>query len=394
MPLSTGPRSAFEQAVLDRQKQLANASGNKNRIIQPQEIEALAAEFFGALKAPEGVKIISQSPLELIYETADGKQYRQFRNLSGSLGADVGRVETKLLGSPISAQSALKEQELGASLSDQVRRLSELYTQQSEALARGEIPEGLDSGTSNYLSRLDDVINRLSNTGLANLDPQTQAALASIQNATQARLAQQFQDESSSLVAQLFGQGVNRSSIAGEQAGRLLGQQGLVQSQVLSDAAQRELSVRQFLTQLEQQNAALAGQTLLEGAGLNLQDFTARQALADERAGRSQQLLSDILNQLLQREIAGSQLEQSGRRIDLEELFGREQSLLARDAFELQARQQRRANNPLSKILSGVLGAGLSFATGGLSIPGLGGLGRVTRTPPFNPSSGTASGSI
>jgi hypothetical protein len=366
MSVATGPRSAFEQAVLARQKELAKASGNKNRIIQPKEIESLAAEFFGNLKAPDGAEIISQSPLEVVYKTADGKQYRQFRNLSGSLGADVGRVETKLIGSPIAGQSALGEQDLGVQLSEQIKRLNELYSSQAESLARGEKPAGLDSGTSNYLNRLDEIIGQLtSSPQLATLDPETQASLDAINAATQAKLDKQFSTQGDDLVGRLFGRGVNQSSIAADQAGRLMGEQGLVRTQALSDAAQRQLAVRQFLAQLGQQNLALGAQSLLEGASTNLEDFATTQGLADSRTTRSQALLSDILNQLLQREVSGAQLEQSDRKLSIDELLGREQGLLNRDIFEQQDRQLRRANNPFSKILSGVLSAGLGFATSG-----------------------------
>ena len=374
MSVATGPRSAFEQAVLARQKELAKASGNKNRIIQPKEIEALAAEFFGALQAPEGAKILSQTPMEVVYETADGKQYRQFRNLSGSLGADVGRVETKLL-NPIGTTSGLGERELGQQLTDQISKLNAIYTQQAEALSRGERLPGMNTGVSNYLNQLDAVLARLtSSPQLKSLDPESQAALDAINKATQLKLDQQFSSESDQLVAQLFGQGINRSSIAGDQANRLLQGQGLVRAQSLSDAAQREMAVRQFLSQLEQQNLALGMQGILEGADTSLQDFATVQGLSDSRTARSSALLSDILNQLLQREVAGVQATQNDRRLDIEELLGRENALLNRDQFEQQARQIRRANNPWSKILSGAASLGLGLATGGVGGLGLGSL--------------------
>lgn len=374
MPVSTGARSAFEQAVLDRQKQLAQQSGRSDRIIQPKEIEALAAEFFGNLQVPEGAKVLTQTPLEITYETADGKQYRLFRNLSGNLGADVGRVETKLLSSPIASQGPGREGDLATQLSGQLQKLNELYGGQLEALARGERPAGLETGTSDYLKRLDDIVNRLSApASLSNLDPETKAALDAINSANQAKLTQQFQDESGNLVAQLFGRGVNASSIAGEQANRLLQGQGLVRSQSQSEASQRELSVRQFLSQLGQQNLALAGQTLLEGGGLNLKDFGAVQGLAESRAGRQQQLLTDLINSLLQREVSGQEIGLKGRELDINEMLGLGRQQLERDQFEVAAKAQRQQarRSLIGSIIGGGASIGLGLAGGGLGLGGL-----------------------
>lgn len=376
MSVTVGARSAFDQAVRERQKQLAQQYGKKDRIIQPKEIEALAAEFFGEMQIPEGVKILSQTPMEVTYETADGKQYRQFRNLSASLAGDVGRVETKLLSSPINSQSKAREGDLASQLSTQMEELNKLYAQQAASVAKGEIPAGLQTKTSNYLNQLDSIIGQLSQKPtLGSLDPEVAGLLSQISDAQQQTLNQQFQADQGNLVAQLFGRGVNASSIAGDQANRLLQGQGLVRSQALSDAAQRELAVRQFLSQLGQQNLALAGQTALEAGDLGLRDFTSVQGIAGQNAGRSQQLYVDLLNNLLQREMGGEQLRLGARELDIKEEQGRESNLLQRDAFEQQASEQRKARRAamVNSIIGGIASIGLGMATGGLG-SGLGGL--------------------
>jgi S-adenosylmethionine:diacylglycerol 3-amino-3-carboxypropyl transferase len=95
---------------------------------------------------------------------------------------------------------------------------------------------------------------------LAELDPATKAALAAISAAEQARLQEQFDRESGDLLARLYGSGVQRSSIAGENLSQMLQAQNLVTQQQQSDAATRELQAREYLTNVGQQsNNSLLG---------------------------------------------------------------------------------------------------------------------------------------
>ena len=100
---------------------------------------------------------------------------------------------------------------------------------------------------------------------LIELDDAAQADLDQMLESNLGLLDKKFADDQSTLLARLFGSGVNRSTIAGEAGGQLLGEQGLVQGQELSANAARRLGLRQFLTQ--EQRAAIEAQ--LDSAGQN-----------------------------------------------------------------------------------------------------------------------------
>jgi hypothetical protein len=377
MPLSTGARTSFEQFILDRQKQLSG--GNKSYKISPEEYNKAAVEFFGKIEdqLPQGAKITRTiSPLEVEYEL-NGKTYKAFRNTDSNLGINTGRVQTTQLGSLIDSQSAAGEQDLLKQLLPQLFGTSAQQGQQSQLNARtdGAIRTGsggvggsdittLDPrGNISWLDKLMGNANRLANRqGFVPIDPATQQLLDTLTANTRGQLNQQFNDQSSQLVADLYGRGVNRSSIAGDQANKLLQGQGLVGAQAEADAAARALQVLQFLTQAEQGNLALAGEQYTSGA---------QQAQSDKTDLRNFALR--LLDQALSRETSGIQLNQSQQQIDnnmsqFEQNYG-----LQRDQFEAQAAQQRRANRlqMISSVLNGVLGLGSSLIGGG-ALKGLG----------------------
>jgi len=347
MSLAVGNHSAFEQAVKDRQKQLAAQYGRKDRIITNQEIEALAEEFFGKLEAPAGAEILKQTPIELIYRTADGKEYRQFRNLNPNLGGSIGKVDTTLLngGPAIGSQSAAGEGDLAAQLTKQ---LQELYASQ------GFTPRSLDE-----INALAAELQKPISFGV--LDPQTEQYLNAIDASARQAQAQKSNDLQQQLIAQLFGSGVNRSTVAGNAAARFAQEQGLVDAELSSQDAQRRLAVNQFLTQSTQQNRALALNALLEGSGLE-----------QNAVNQGQNLMMQLLNQALQRELAAKQFDLSER----EFAFSQDQALannaLARDQFEWQAQQARKAQR--AALVKSILGGAASFLP---MIGGLGGLGSL-----------------
>lgn len=329
MSVATGARSSFEKFILDRQKQLSKQLGKKDYQITPQEYNKAVVEFFGEIPLPSGAKEISRTPTELTYEL-NGKTYKSVRNTDSNLGADTGRIDTDQQGSLIDPSLGIGEKDAAGRILNTVAG------------------EGQDS----FLNRLLDNVTRLQQQpALAALDPESQSALKAIDAATQAKLSQQFGDESQQLIARLFGQGVNRSSIAGEQSNRLLQGQGLVQAQAQSDAAQRELALRQFLSQLGQGNLALSGDQLLGGL---------------QSGGR---VVDSILDNLLNREVQGMQLQQSQQQIRNQQNQFDKQYGLERDQFEVQAKAQRQAarRSLVSSIINGVMGVATGGLTGGLS---------------------------
>jgi len=154
---------------------------------------------------------------------------------------------------------------------------------------------------------------------LAQLDPETAKALLAISQAEQASNQQALADRQGQLVAQLYGNRVNQSSIANDAAARFAQYAGLVGQQQQSDAANRELAIRNLLTTLRQQQtetgaglySSLSGQDLqraLGEAGFNLdyarlaeqarqanQGFELGQQQADTELQQSRSALDKIL---------------------------------------------------------------------------------------------------
>src|SRR5262249_18495672 len=161
------------------------------------------------------------------------------------------------------------------------------------AQARGENVPALNPGIQDYLDKISGIAQQLSNpSGLVDLDPATKAALQQITQNTLGQLNQRFTQDQGTLLANLYGNRINQSSIANTAVGQLLQNQGLVQSQALSDAAQRELQTRQYLTDEARQrlNAALSGYG--EAAGNKLAAFGASTGAAQAQQNSLLALLS------------------------------------------------------------------------------------------------------
>lgn len=123
---------------------------------------------------------------------------------------------------------------------------------------------------------------------LAQLDPETQAALQAITQNTLTQLNEQFKRQQAEQVAALFGNRIQSSSIATNAVGQLLENQGRVTSQALSDAAGRELGARQFITDTQRANLATALQGLLGGSEIQsglIQNLTGQQTQRDIAGG-------------------------------------------------------------------------------------------------------------
>jgi len=208
---------------------------------------------------------------------------------------------------------------------------------------------------------------------LAQIDPATQQLLAQIAAAQNAQIQQQFDTAQGNLIAALYGRGVNQSSIANQAAGDLLQKQGLVQQQALSDQAQRQLALQQFLTQQGQGNLALALQGIGQAAGLDLNQFTAGQQARAQTLDQAIQQLNSLLGIQTQRDIASESLS-----LDLQKLMENMRQFNVGsylDAEKIRA-QERMAKPSKMSTLAGIIGAIGSIVaaplTGGASLAGLG----------------------
>lgn len=373
MSVATGARTSFEKFILDRQKELSKKLGKKDYQITPEEYNKAVNEFFGPIPLPEGAVEVSRTPTELIYKGSDGRTYRAFRNTDSNLGIDVGRIETDLSQIPGAPQGSLIANQSSAGEQDFAKQLQQMVSDYfSNNFNSGKSPAE-QAGTQQWLDALFKNAQQLGQTPtLAGLDPETRASLQAITDANLAQLNQQFNDQSGSLAAQLFGRGINRSSVAATQAGRLLQGQGLVQQQALSDAAQRELAVRQLLTSLGQQGLMSAGEQYTSGGNLALGSYNAN----NQQLNQGIALLQNLLQQALQRETAGVSLGLEQQQIKNQANQFDKNYGLAQAQYETAAAQARQAarRQLVGSILSGIASVAAAPFTGGASLIGLGGL--------------------
>lgn len=339
-----GSLTDFQRAVSN----LENQTGIRGQAIysSPQYAQ-LVQSWFGDIPVPPGAEVVSKSPFSVTYKDAFGNQRTATRNMDARFG-DFGSVNSNI--SQPSAQGPYNELDFYKSQEKGLQDLFSKYLGQQTA------------GRSDLIDRVLGISNRLEQTPtLGTPDPSVMALLSQIKANDQAQLAQQFQNQNAALTADLFGSGINRSSIAADQAGRLMGQQGLVQAQSLSDAAQRELAIRQFLSQMEQQNLALSGQNLLQGAGIENQQQQTLQSAQFNVAD----YLQKLLNQGLSRELGLGQLGIAERGQSLAERQALNQNQFNLAQLDLQQKQAR--GSLLNKILGGVG----SLASAFIGIPGL-----------------------
>jgi hypothetical protein len=246
---------------------------------------------------PPGSKIISQNSFKVEYEDPDG-----YRHVLTRKPNSQGRVEENTNRPAIPVNKGQQD-----------------FAQQLQGL----LQQGIGQPAT-----------------LAQLDPQTAAALQAISTNEQSTNDQQLQDLQQQLIARLYGNNVNKSSIANEAAGRFAEGAGRVRQAQQSDAANREIAVRNLLTTLGQQNREL-------------------------QAG----LYSNITGQQNQSAIAGAGLDleklklgESGRQFDANNKIN---ELLA----QLEQEKFKQSNSPLNQI-SRLLGVGqqaAGLAGGGIS---------------------------
>jgi hypothetical protein len=193
-----------------------------------------------------------------------------------------------------------------------------------------------NKGQQDFIAQLQSRLQQsLDPTKLAELPPEVAAQLQAISDAEKGRIAQQGEDERGKLISQLYGNRVNQSSIANDAAARFAQMLGLVQQQQSSDAAARNLGVRQYLT-----NAGLQQN----------QDLSA--------------LLANLSGQQNQRDIAGAGLGLDQQRLDemireFNKSYGLQQV-----GLELNKQQLDQQNSPFNKFLK-TLNASAGLLQGG-----------------------------
>jgi hypothetical protein len=253
----------------------------RGAVATPQQLAQIADQTFGPAPVPPGSRIISQDATTVRWIDPEGYEHVATRSLDGR-DPNAGRWNLT-----------------------QTNRPNVLPNRQQEG-----VTQALGAQVQQNLT---------SPLAFAQLDPQTLAQLKAISDAEQAANAQINEDQRGQLVAQLYGNRVNQSSIANQAAANFAQRYGLVQQQQQSDAAARLLQLQQFLTnlgsdrnnQLASLYAALSGQgtqrAIAEG-GLNLdyaklnegarqasQGFELEQQKADMALAEQRSALNKIL---------------------------------------------------------------------------------------------------
>jgi hypothetical protein len=218
------------QRQLERLYDQIDRPGNRitpQQFFKSPEFGQFVTQTFGGIPVPPGANLISQTPFEVVYRDAEGYEHKLTRDVSG--GKEGGQV------------------------TEQTSRPAVLPNQQQQTAVntlQNSVIQGLTSAPT-----------------LQQLPPDVAAQLQAISDAEVARNQQAGQQTQSQILAQLFGNRVNQSSIATGAGAQFAQQQGLVNQQQQSDAAGRNLAIRQLLTQLGQQNAQVGAGLLGELSG-------------------------------------------------------------------------------------------------------------------------------
>jgi hypothetical protein len=174
----------------------------------------------------------------------------------------------------------------------------------------------------------------------APLPPDVQAQLDAISAAERGDIQKQATDARGQIVAQLYGNNVNKSSIADDQSARFLEVLGRLNQQQASGAAQRGIGLQQYLTDLIQR----------QGEG-------------------EASLYANLTGQGTQRDISGAglgleklKLDETGRQFDASNEISKLLAQLERDKFN----QSKDAISQISRLI-GIGQQGAAAASGGLS---------------------------
>lgn len=315
------PLTPYQKAIEDLANSMGLRGAQQSQVYSTPQYQDLVTKMFGDIPLPAGINpsaITSRTAGMLEYSDPQGYIHQLIRELSG--------------------------------VSPRVGEVREGSTNRPAVLPQSQGEQG---AVQNLLPQLVKLFN--TPTALSSIDPATLQLLATMKQAEDQALNQQFQQAQGTTVAQLTGQGIGASSIAGQIMAQLLQGQGLVKSQAQGQQAQRQLGVQQFLTQNQQtQN----------------QDM--------------QSFVLNLLNQALNRDVSGAQIgEQKESRLQQGDQFIRSLQENIRQ-FDEQLRMQQR-QNMWNNIFKGAAVAAAPF-TGGLSSLFAGGASAPT-APTYFPSS-------
>lgn len=336
--------------------------------LTPEILGRVADQIFGPFPIPPGSQIVFQGPDRAEWVDAEGFRHTATRSLDGR-DPSAGQIKEQTDRPPI-LPPAQGQNDLLSQLSGGVNTVTQQLLSNLAAQAKGERVSALDPGINADLDAARAIAARLQQpTGLAALDPETQAALQAITQNTMAQLKQQFERDQANQLAALFGNRIQSSSIATNALGQLLQNQGLVTSQALSDAATREIGTRQFLTDTNRANLATALSGLLGTAGTGIEGFRATTGASQAQFNSLSDLLQNLTGQQTQRDIATG-----GLNLDFAKLL--ESQRQANQGFQLDQQEADRrlaeSRSLLPKILATIQTLGQTAQGVGTGLVGFG----------------------
>jgi hypothetical protein len=156
----------------------------------------------------------------------------------------------------------------------------------------------LDPALGEEADRITAELQALKDQGLVNLSPEEQAAYAEKLKVQEDLMRREFNQQKGSYLASIFGSGMEQSTMALNQGGRLIGDQQLALGATRSASSMEQLGARQFLTQ--EQRVNLMGQ----GDLLNQRRSSELGLLGIQAGDRAAQLsiAGDVSGSLMQRE--------------------------------------------------------------------------------------------
>lgn len=335
--------SAFQKEVQALAKRLGLKGSREREVYNRPEYQQLLQNFFGDIQLPAGVdpsQIINRDVGSITYRDAEGYIHRLERNLDGT-SSDLGRVTETSTDRP--AVLPLTKQIGG----------TENAIQQALGVLSGVFGKGANTGGGNgeffglpVNGNQNATTQGFQGTGaLGNLSPADEALFNAMLQDALTQLDQQSQTTGGRLVAELYGRGMNQSSLANDAISRL--NEGLLRARggILADDAARRLETRKFLT-----------------------DLSTKSAL---------DLFNSIMGNETTRSVSSGQIGLGREELGQRTLDSDRQFQIARQQLEL----QRKAQSPWRSILSAVASLGAA-AIPGLNLGGLSGGVRGTSTLP------------
>lgn len=232
--------NAFQREISKLAKSMGLKGDAERQVYNTPQYQQLIQSFYGDIPLPAGVnesQVISRNSSQVVYKDADGYTHRLDRNLEGG-SADLGRVSEGSTDRP-AVLPASKDPNVSAGMDAATKSILQLLgISPGEGQTPNTIPDTPGGGGGQGLGKL------------GNLSAADKALLDSITKADLDQVRQQFTKQGGSLVAQLYGRGLNTSTLANDAVSRLTQDQGLVESRVMADSAAREIQTREFLTQL------------------------------------------------------------------------------------------------------------------------------------------------